>query len=160
MVLAALRFAARLLRRSPGFSLTVVGVLTLGISSITAIFSVVNKVLLEPLPYPDPDRLVQLIASSQLGDQPVASIPKYIVWRDHTTAFEEMAAYEIGSQTVNLAGGSSLETVKAMRVSAGVFSLFGAKAAIGRTFSSLEDRPAGPHSVVISTALWRRLFAA
>jgi putative ABC transport system permease protein len=81
-VQADLRFAARTLRRSPGFACTAVLTLALGIGANTAIFSVVNKVLFEPLPYPDPDRLVQLMSESEVGNQPVVSIPKYIIWRD------------------------------------------------------------------------------
>jgi len=129
-------YAARALRRSPGFTVTAMAVLALGIGSITAIFSVVNKVLLEPLPYPDPDRLVQLVSTSQLGNQNVASIPKYVVWRDNTNVFQDMAAYDVGGAAVNFTQGDLSETLKAARVSANYFHLFGMKMALGRTFSS------------------------
>src|ERR1044071_1851806 len=99
-----LRFALRMLRRSPGFTATAVAALALGIGANTAIFSVVNKVLLEPLPYPEPDRLVQLMSKSAVGDQVVVSIPKYLHWRDHTSIFREMAAYDIGGPGVTLTG--------------------------------------------------------
>ncbi len=96
-----LRFAARKLRRTPGFALTaIVALWALGIGANTAIFSVVDKVLLEPLPYPDPDRLVQLMSTSALGDQPVVSIPKYVIWRDLTGVFQYIAAYDIGGPAV------------------------------------------------------------
>lgn len=136
--------AARTLGRSPGFTATAIAVLTLGIGATTSIFSVVDKVLLEPLPYPDPGRMVQLMSKSPLGDEIVASIPKYVVWRDNTTAFSEIAAYEIGGAWT--------------RVSADYFQLFGAKTALGRTFSKAEDSPGGPKVAVISSSLWRRRF--
>ncbi len=86
-----LRFAARVLRRAPGFAWTAILTLALGIGAITAIFSVVNKVLLEPLPYPEPDRLVQLMSESAVGSQPVVSIPKYVIWRGLTGIFQHIA---------------------------------------------------------------------
>ena len=108
-----------------GFTVTAIAVLAFGIGAITGIFSVVRKVLLEPLPYPDPDRLVQVMSSSQLGDQQVASIPKYVIWRDHTRVFEDMAAYDIGSLSVNVTQGDFPETlpqtINAAQVSAGYF---------------------------------------
>src|SRR6185312_701245 len=95
-----LRYAARILRRSPGFTATAVVAIALGIGACTAVFSVVNKVLLEPLPYPEPDRLIQLISApgqptgqtfgSRGANQRVVSIPKYILWRDRSRAFERM----------------------------------------------------------------------
>jgi putative ABC transport system permease protein len=154
-----LSYAARALRRSPGFTVTAIAVLALGIGSIAAIFSVVNKVLLEPLPYPEPDRLVQLVSTSQLGNQNVASIPKYLVWRDNTKVFQDMAAYDVGGAAVNFTQGELSDTLKAARVSANYFRLFGARIALGRTFSSLEDGPNGPPVAVISDRLWRRRFA-
>ena len=88
-LLSDLRYAARTLRRNPDFAVMAIAVLALGIGASTAIFSVVNKVLLEPLPYPDPDRLVQLMTTSPTGDQSVVSIPKFINWRDNTSVFQE-----------------------------------------------------------------------
>ncbi len=114
--LAKIRYSACTLRRSPGFTVTAVVAIALGIGANTAIFSVVNKVLLEPLPYPDPDRLVQLISTSPLGDQYVVSIPKYVTWRDNTHAFEYMAAYEMNGLGVTLAQGDAREALKATRV--------------------------------------------
>src|SRR6266700_5207375 len=97
-----LRYAMRTLARTPGFTATAVAALALGIGATTAIFSVVNKVLLEPLPYPDPDRLVQLMAVSAVGNQSVVSIQKFTVWRDFNTVFQTIAAYEIGGPSVTL----------------------------------------------------------
>ena len=155
-----LRFVARALRRSPGFAWTAILTLALGIGANTAIFSVVNKVLLEPLPYPEPDRLVQLMSTSAVGDQPVVSIPKYVIWRDLTGVFELIAAYDVGGPAVTLTGGEYPEAVRAARVSADYFRLFGGHLEIGRTFSAQEDRPGGARVAVISHRLWRAHFHA
>src|SRR5215467_9757164 len=101
-VLADVRYAARALQRTPGFTLTAIAAIGLGIGACTAIFSVVNKVLLEPLPYPEPDRLVQFMVKSALGDQAVVSLPEYLLWRDLTKTFRFVAAYDIGGPGVNL----------------------------------------------------------
>jgi len=153
-----LRFAARVLRRSPGFTVAAVAALALGIGANTAIFSVVNKVLLEPLPYPDPDRLVQLMSTSPVGDQAVVSIPKYTTWRDHTSIFQSMAAYDIGGPGVTLTEGEFPEALRAARASEDYFRLFGAPVKIGRTFSKREDEPGGGLVAVISDRLWRVRF--
>ncbi|HLK63342.1 MAG TPA: ABC transporter permease [Bryobacteraceae bacterium] len=155
---ADLRYACRTLRRSPGFSATAIAALALGIGATSAIFSVVDKVLLEPLPYPDPDRLVQLMTTSPLGDELVVSIPKYVSWRDHTTVFDRMAAYEIGGTGVSLTEGDFPEALQSARVSADYFALFGGQIAIGRSFSAKEDSPGGPRVAVISSRLWRGRF--
>jgi predicted permease len=157
-LVADLRYAARTLGRSPGFTLTAMAALALGIGATTSIFSVVNQVLLEPLPYPDPDRLVQLMTTSPIGDEPVVSIPKYAIWRDHTTVFESMAAYEIGGSGISLTEGAFPESLQAARVSADYFRLFGGQIAIGRSFSAQEDGPAGPRVAIISSRLWRGRF--
>ena len=159
-VLQDLRFAARVLRRSPGFTVTAVAALALGIGASTAIFSVVNKVLLEPLPYPDPDRLVQLMTTSPVGDQAVVSIPKYTTWRDYTTIFQSMAAYDIGGTGVTLTEDEFPEALRAARVSEDYFRLFGAQVEMGRTFSAAEDRPPGGLAAVISDRLWHARFHA
>jgi putative ABC transport system permease protein len=152
------RFAARTLRRNLSFTVAAAAALALGIGSCAGIFSVVNKVLLEPLPYPEPDRLVQLITVSQIGNQSAVSIPKYVIWRDYTSVFESIAAYDIGALSVNLSQGDFAEALTAARVSAAYFTLFGAHAKIGRTFSAEEDRYGGPRVAVISDNLWRGRF--
>jgi len=153
-----MRQAGRLLRRSPGFTATAVAAIALGIGACTAIFSVVNRVLLEPLPYPQPDRLVQLMSTSLVGDQSVASIPKFVTWRDHTRAFEYMAAYDIGGPSVSLTEGDLPEALRTARVSADYFRLFGARLELGRSFSTQEDQPGGGRVAVISDGLWRARF--
>ena len=150
--------AARMLRRSPGFTAMAVGAIALGVGSCTAIFSVVNKVLLEPLPYPEPDRLVQLQSTSPIGTQSVVSIPKYLTWRDYTHVFEMLAAYDIAGPSVTLTQSDRPEPLQTARVSADYFRLFGARVERGRTFDSREDGAGGPRVAVISHALWRQRF--
>src|ERR1041385_3843451 len=153
------RYAARTLARNPGFATTAIAALALGIGATTAIFSVVNKVLLEPLPFPDAGRLVQLMTVSQLGNQSVVSIPKYVIWRDNTHVFDSIAAYDISGLSISLNHGDFAEPLEAARVSANYFSLFGARVTIGRAFSTSEDQPGGPRVCVISESLWRARFA-
>lgn len=153
-----LRFAARMLRRTPGFAMTAILTLALGIGANTAIFSVVDKVLLEPLPYPDPDRLVQLMSESAVGNQPVVSIPKYVIWRDLKGVFQSIAAYDVGGPAISLTSGDYPEAIQAGRVSADYFRLFGARMEIGRTFSAQEDQPGGARVAVIGYRLWSARF--
>jgi len=159
-LLQDIRYAIRMLRRSPGFTATAIAALALGIGANTAIFTVVNTVLLQPLAYPQPDRLVQLELSSAEGNGNVTSIPKYTIWREQTQVFKDVAAYDEGGPGVNLTGGDRPEQLKGVHVSASFFPLFGASMAAGRAFSADEDRPGGARLVVISNGLWRRRFAA
>ena len=155
-----LRYAARTLRLSPGFAATAIVALALGIGANTAIFSVVNKVLLQPLGYPEPDRLVALELSGPQGNANITSIPKYEAWRAQTQVFQYVAAYDLGGPGVNLTGGDRPEQLKGIHVSADYFPLFGATTIAGRPFTPEEDRPGGPDVVVISDALWHSRFGA
>ena len=159
-LLQDVRYAVRMLRRSPGFTTTAIAALALGIGANTAIFTVVNTVLLQPLAYPQPDRLVQLELSSAEGNGNVTSIPKYMIWREQTQVFQDVAAYDEGGPGVNLTGGDRPEQLKGVHVSASFFQLFGANMAAGRAFSAEEDRPGGARLVVLGNGLWRRRFAA
>lgn len=151
--------AARALWRSPRFTFTVLAILSLGIGMASALFSVVDKVLLEPLPYPQPDRLVQIITSTRIGNQSLVSIPKYIFWRSvNASSFESMAASDVKVPELNFEEGAYRSTLKAARVSADYFHVFGAEMMFGRTFSAREDSPGGPNVVVISNELWERYF--
>jgi putative ABC transport system permease protein len=159
-LLQDIRYAVRMLRRSPGFTATAIAALALGIGANTAIFTVVNTVLLQPLAYPQPERLVQLELSSAQGNGNVTSIPKYTIWREQTQVFQDVAAYDEGGPGVNLTGGDRPEQLKGVHVSASFFPLFGASMAAGRAFSADEDRPGGARLVVLGNGLWRRRFAA
>ena len=152
------RYAARFLRRSPGFALTVIAVLALGIGANTAVFSVARQVLLRPLPYPEPDRLVQYIGRTRIGPVVLASVPRYIAWREGIRAHEHIAAYYGGGPGVTLVAGDRREQIAAMYVSADYFHVFRAPVAFGRTFRPSEDHPHGPRLAVISHDFWVRHF--
>ena len=158
-VLQDLRYALRVLRKDPGFTVVAVITLALGIGANTAIFTVVNTVLLRPLTYPEPDRIVQFVLRSpQEGDFNIISVPKFMVWRERTEAFRDFSLYDEQSLGVNLTGGDRPEQLKGIHASADYFKLFGAQVEVGRTFSKQEDVPGGPRLVVISSGLWRRRF--
>ncbi|HXW61347.1 MAG TPA: ABC transporter permease [Candidatus Acidoferrales bacterium] len=154
------RYAARMLLASPGFAITAILALALGIGANTAIFTVVNRVLLEPLPYPEPNRLVQLELSGPQGNADITSIPKFNVWRQQTQAFDAVAAYDTGGPGVNLTGGDRPQQLRGIRASADYFRVFGAPMAIGGTYTSEEDRPGGPKLVVLSNGLWRTQYGS
>jgi predicted permease len=151
-----LRHALRLLWKSPGFTTAAVAALALGIGANTAIFSVLNAVILRPLPYPDPERLVMFLNVSPQGSGGAASPTKFNVWRRQTTAFQDVSAYRFS--VVNITGDANPEQVGAAYVSADFFRLFGAVPIVGRTFSQEEDRPAGGFTVVLGHGFWRRRF--
>jgi putative ABC transport system permease protein len=151
-----LRYGLRQLRRNPGFTAVAVLTLVLGIGATTAIFSVVNTVLLDPLPYPNANRIVQLTTGT---DNLVAlSVPEFMAMRRGTAALQNFALYTHSGADVSLTGGDYPQLLRALRVSASYFRLFGVPMAVGRPFSAEDDRPGGPHVVVISDGLWRSRF--
>lgn len=150
-LLRDLRHALRMLRRSPVYAVASIAVVALGIGSSTAIFSVINRVLFAPLPYPEADRLVQMVGESPMGISQMASIPKFNVWREAGAAFQFIAAYD-SPATVRV----NTEEILAQHVSADYFSVFGLKVAHGRVFSRDEDRPGAGHVAVASHRLWVR----
>lgn len=158
-VAADLRYALRTLRSNAGFTSVAVLTLALGIGANTAIFTVVNGVMLAPLPYPEPDRLVRLGRKYPAGNGYSNSIPKYMVWRQNS-AFDAMTLYEQGGLGMTLGTGDHPEQVKASHVSKDYFRVFGAAPAFGRTFSDAEDRPQGPAVAVLSHRLWQNRLAA
>ncbi|HEX5424442.1 MAG TPA: ABC transporter permease [Candidatus Acidoferrales bacterium] len=157
-LIADVKHAVRMLWRSPGFAATAIAALALGIGANTAIFSVVNAVLLAPLAYPHADRLVQLRNTFPQGSSPVASIPEFNVWRQQTQAFNAVAAYDFSGPGINLTGNGLPEQLKGIHASAGYFDVFGVPMALGRAYTAQEDVPNGPNLVVISNALWRGRF--
>ena len=154
-----LAYGVRTLAARPGTTLVAVVTLALGIGASTAIFSVVHSVLLAPLPFPEPDRLVMLWEAD--ADDPedfsIVSEPNYTDWSRLATSFESTAIWEY--QSFNLAGGDDPEQVLGLRVSSSLFTVLRVAPQIGRTFSPAEDAP-GHDVVVISDALWRRRFDA
>jgi putative ABC transport system permease protein len=153
-----IRFAIRQLRKSPAF--TIIAVLTLGlcIGANTAIFSVINAVLLRPLPYPEANRLV--IVSESDSDQPNISVsfPDYLDWQKENRVFESLSISR--RESFNLSGipGRQPEQVSGALVTAGFFKVIGLAPQIGRVFTEEEDRVGGPQLVVISDKLWDRVF--
>src|SRR3954462_7074379 len=140
-ILKDLRHSLRLFRRSPGFTFAAIAALAVGIGANTAIFSVVNTVLLKPLSYPDPGRIVQFLNTSPQGSGPGASVTKFNNWRAQTNVFEDVAAYDGAGAGGNVTGGTYPEQIRAQRVSAAYFRLFGAPIMLGRTFTTAEDLP-------------------
>ena len=155
-----LKHALRMLLQSKGFTAAAISALALGIGANTAIFSVINTVLLKPLPFPDSGRLVVLMNSSPQGTGPAASVPKYNVWRTRTRVLEETSAYDTGGPGLNLSGGDRPEQVKGIHVSYEFFKLFGAQTILGRTFTAEEDRPRGGRFIVLSNGIWQRRFGS
>jgi putative ABC transport system permease protein len=156
---ADVRYALRTMRRSPGFTAVAVAALALGIGANTAIFTVINSVILEPLPYPQPDRLVRLGRKYPNGHGYSNSIPKYMVWRQNHV-FESMALYDFSPLGMNLGSGDRPEPVKGAHVSAGFFRVFGGTTTLGRTFTDAEDLPGGAPVAVLSEHLWRNRLGA
>jgi putative ABC transport system permease protein len=151
------KHALHLFWKSPGFTIAAVSALALGIGANTAIFTVVNTVLLKPLTYPDADRIVQIELTSPNGNFPGASIPKFMIWREQTNVFKDVGAYDFAGPGFNLTGDRP-ELVHGIHVSEGYFRVFGAPVMLGRTFTPREDAPHGGNVVVLSYGLWRRRF--
>jgi putative ABC transport system permease protein len=152
------RYGARSLRKSPGFTLVAVLTLALGIGATTAIFSVMNAVLLRPLPYPDADRLVY-VGQQYRGGLGASGEPKFLFWREQSRSFEALACYSgFGGAGGNLAGGSEAEYVRGLRVSEDFFRALGVYPALGRAFTREEDTTGGGRVVILSDGLWRRSF--
>ena len=149
-----LRYGLRTMRRSPGFAAVAVLTLALGIGANTAIFSVVNAVLLRPLPYRDPARLVTVLHD---GWKPVAPA-NFLDWREQSSSFESIAAAQLWSLTMT--GRDRPEQLELLQTSAEMFHVLGVEAALGRTFAAGEDRPGREHVVVLSHGFWQRRFGA
>ncbi len=152
-LLADLRHAFRVLLKSPGFTAIAIAALALGIGANTAIFSVINVVLLKPLPYPEPDRIMQIARGFPEGTGNSASVPKFNTWKKNDV-FEAMAAYDFAGPGMNVGGSDHPEQVKGIHVSAEFFRVFGVSPVIGRTFTGDEDMPNGPKVAVISYQLF------
>ena len=153
-----LRYGLRMIVKNPAFTAIAVIALALGIGANSAIFSVVNTVLLQPLPYKDPDRLMMVwedrAARGFPRDTPAAA--NYIDWRDQNQVFEGMAA--MANESFNLTGTGDPERIDGRRVSASLFPLLGVEPFLGRAFAPEEDQPGGNKVVILSHALWKRRF--
>jgi putative ABC transport system permease protein len=156
-----LKSTLRSLTRNPGFTAAAVMTLALGIGANTAMFSVIDGVLLKPLAYLEPDRLISLhIRITTLKNLGILPIPPYIynLWRDHVATLENIAIVRPGTE--NLTGAGQPERLLSARVSSSLFPTLGAWPALGRSFGANEDVHQGPKVVILGNGFWRRRFAA
>jgi putative ABC transport system permease protein len=150
------RFGARMLVKSPGFALVTILALALGIGANSAIFSVVNGILLRPLPFKNAARLVFLSEWSQQVPNMSVSYPNFIDWRAQNHSFDELAAFR--SNGYVLTGAGEPERLSVREVSQGFFPALGVEPAMGRNFTADEDRTGGAKTVILSHGLWQRRF--
>jgi putative ABC transport system permease protein len=150
------KHSMRMFLKSPGFTITAVAALALGIGGTTAIFSIVNTVLLRPLGIPDPDRLVVLTVTP--SDDNAASGARFVYWRSQSDVVQNVSAYF--SAVLNYTGSQVVEQWKSTRASANFFHCFGIPILRGRSFTREEDLPSGPRVALVSQDLWKRRFAS
>ncbi len=155
-----LHYAIRMLRRSPGFTTIAVLTLALGVGANTAVFSLVNTVLLRPLPYPESERLVQMWSTNPNADRwgIWTAYPRFVDWRRQSTSFEEMAA--VRTWVINLSGGDHPEALFAVVTSSRLFNVLRVQPMLGRTFLPVEDQPGHDRVIILSYSLWQRRFSS
>ncbi|MBV9501049.1 MAG: ABC transporter permease, partial [Acidobacteriaceae bacterium] len=160
MLLNEVKFAVRSLAKSSIMTITAIAALALGIGANTALFTVVNAVLLRPMNYPHAERIVEVTRSFKGGSSGAGAVTptKYDFWRRESRSFEVMAAYGFTSVGVNLAGTSEPERLNSLPVTADFFRVLGVQPWVGRAFTESEDKPGAGHFAVLSYELWQRLF--
>ncbi len=151
-----LKHSIRMFLHSPAFTITAILALALGVGANTAIFSLINRVLLQPMPYPEPDRVVFFMNIRPQGSGTGTSPAKFNFWRAQTQSVEDAAAWEFGFANYN--SGGTPEQIQQTQASVNFFRLLGGTVLYGRTFSEEEDRPGGPHVVVLTYGFWMRRF--
>jgi predicted permease len=151
------RHALRTMRRAKGFTTAAILTLALGVGANTAVFSVIDAVLLKPLKYPDPNRIVQFFLSSSGGSTHGASIPDLRFWLDRASSVQDISAFDFGQSEMGLTFGVP-EQVHGIHVTSNFLQLFGAPLVLGRAFNADEDSAQGPNVVVLSCRLWKRRF--
>jgi predicted permease len=152
------RLAFRALRAAPIVSGVAIVSLMLGIGANSAVFSIVNAVLLRPPPYPDPNRLVILGYTFSGASVPLVSETKLNIWNEQAGVWQDVAG--LRSRRVSVSDGAHAEQVPALQTNTEFFTLFGARAALGRLFAAAEDRPGGDHVALLSDGFWRRRFGS
>src|SRR5712672_2746214 len=157
-LLRDIRYGARSLWKRPGFTAIAVITLALGIGANTSIFSVVNAVLLRPLPFPDPDQLVMVWEDASFAGFPrnTPAPANYVDFKSQNQVFVDMAAQD--QRTLNLTGDGEPEKIVTFGVTANFFPLLGAKPFLGRTFAAEEDQPQANKVVVVSYNLWQQRY--
>jgi putative ABC transport system permease protein len=153
-----IQFALRVLRKSPGFTAIAILTLALGIGANTALFSVVNGVLLNPLPFQDPDQLVELYTKTPAFDQSSITYPNFLDWRENNRSFSSISAFR--SDNLNLTGSGEPERLNGHMISADFFSTLGLNPILGRTFRPEEDQPGAAPVAILGDALWKRRFGS
>ena len=151
------RAAARTLGHQPGFAVSAVVTLALGIGATTAIFSVVNGVLINPLPYPNPDALVRIVHSIGGIEQPYFNDAIYTTYADNTQAFEDVGVWSPG-ETATVTGAGDPEEVRTLTASEGVLTTLGVGPEVGRWLSRADDTPGAPDVVMLTYGYWQRKF--
>ena len=150
------RIALRLLRRRPGWTASVLATLALAIGANSALFSVLDAALLQPMPYPAPERLVLIGETAPSFPEMSVSYPDYVDWRARTRSFDEMGVFR-GAE-VNLTGMGAPRRAHVVEASASYFHVLGVRPLVGRTFEEDEDRVGGPPVVVLTEAMARKLY--
>ena len=153
-----LRYAVRLLLKNPGFTLVAILTLAIGIGANTAIFSVVDGVLLRPLPYPEPDKLIALSEKTANFESSSISYPNFLDWQRRNASFSAMAAYR--QDDYSLTGSGESERVRVAMISHGFFEILGVNPVLGRLFTADEDRLGTTRVVLIGGGLWQRKFGS
>ena len=151
-----LRFAHRMLLKNPGFATVAILTLALGIGANTAIFSYVDGILLKPLPYANPERICMVWEKPPGGGRNGISTLNYLDWASQNQVFDHIAAQRYDS--ITLTGAGKPIRLRAVKVSAGYFEIFGARAALGRTFAPDEDQLGKPRTAILSNRLWKSQF--
>jgi len=153
-----LRYAVRVLAKSPSFTLVALFTLALAIGANTSIFSVLNALLLRPLPYSNSHELVQVQRGFREGESASVNIPEFLFVRDHNSVFSGVTTYDTLGSGFNLTSDGPPERLIGTRVSQQFFTVFAVAPQVGRVFTPDEDRPGGPKVVILSDGLWRRRF--
>ncbi len=151
-------YALRMIRKQPGFAAAAILTLALGIGATTAIFSVVNGVLINPLPYPDSDALVRIVHSIGGIDQPFFSDGIYLTYAENNQAFADLGVWSPGAATATVTGEGDPEEVRALLASHDVLTTLGVRPEIGRWLSKADDTPGSPDTVMLTNGYWRRRF--
>jgi predicted permease len=152
------RYAFRQLARSPGFAVATILTISLGVGASTAIFGVVNSVLVRPLSYPHAERIVQTEKVTTTGSSYTASIPLFLYWRDHNRTLQHLAAYSVLPVGFNLAERAMPERIPGLRVSADFFRVLGVTLPLGRNFTKEDDQPGSQRVVILGESLWHRRY--